>query len=88
MPYVETKKLKFFIDGKSFFELPVKTREEVYEKKTIVVKDYTTGNLLDYNYFSNNYKLTAIDLSEQIELEDLDLKNKLILLKNLKWKKI
>ena len=53
-----------------------------------MVKDYTTGDLLDYNYFSNNYKLTAIDLSEQIELEDLDLKNKLILLKNLKWKKI
>ena len=35
LPYVETKKLKFFIDGKSFFELPVKTREEVYEKKLL-----------------------------------------------------
>ena len=32
--------------------------------------DYTTGNLLDYEYFSNNYKLIAIDLSKQIELED------------------
>ena len=32
--------------------------------------DYTTGNLLDYEYFSNNYKLMAIDLSKQIELED------------------
>ena len=36
--------------------------------------DYTTGNLLDYNYFSNNYKLIAVDLSEQIELENSDLK--------------
>ena len=35
---------------------------------------YTTGNLLDYDYFSNNYKLIAVDLSEQIELENSDLK--------------
>ena len=27
-----------------------------------------TGNLLDYNYFSNHYKLIAIDLSKQIKL--------------------
>ena len=25
----------------------------------------TTGNLLDYEYFSKHYKLIAIDLSEQ-----------------------
>ena len=24
--------------------------------------DYTTGNLLGYDYFSNNYKLCTIDL--------------------------
>ena len=30
--------------------------------------DYATGNLLDYNYFSNHYKLIAIDLSKQIKL--------------------
>ena len=32
--------------------------------------DYTTGNLLDYEYFSKRYKLIAIDLSKQIELEN------------------
>ena len=26
--------------------------------------DYTTGNFLDYEYFSNHYKLIAIDLSK------------------------
>ena len=31
--------------------------------------DYTTGNLLDYEYF--HYKLIAIDLSKQIKLEIL-----------------
>ena len=32
--------------------------------------DDTTGNVLDYEYFSKDYKLFAIDLSEQIELEN------------------
>ena len=36
--------------------------------------DYTTGNLLDYEYFSKDYKLIAIDLNKQIELENPDLK--------------
>ena len=36
--------------------------------------DYTTGNLLDYEYFKDHYKLIAIDLSKQIELENIDLK--------------
>ena len=39
--------------------------------------DYTTGNLLDYEYFSNCYKLIAIDLSKQIELENPDLKQQI-----------
>ena len=39
--------------------------------------DYTTGNLLDYEYFSKHYKLTAIDLSKQIELENPDLKQQI-----------
>ena len=36
--------------------------------------DYTTGNLLDYEYFKDHYKLIAIDLSKQTELENTDLK--------------
>ena len=39
--------------------------------------DWTTGNLLDYEYFSNNYKLIAIDLSNQLELENADLKQEI-----------
>ena len=39
--------------------------------------DYTTGNLLDYEYFSKRYKLIAIDLSKQIELENPDLKQQI-----------
>ena len=39
--------------------------------------DYTTGNLLDYEYFKDHYKLIAIDLSKQIELENPDLKKQI-----------
>ena len=36
--------------------------------------NYTTGNLLDYGYFSKHYKLIAIDLNKQIKLGNSDLK--------------
>ena len=32
--------------------------------------DYTTGDLLDFVYFKENYKLIAIDLSKQTNLKD------------------
>ena len=39
---------------------------------------------MDYEYFSKRYKLTAIDLSKKIELENSDLKQQINLLLNLK----
>ena len=39
--------------------------------------DYTTGNLLDCDYFSKHYKLIAIDLSKQIDLENPDLRQQI-----------
>ena len=38
---------------------------------------YTTGNLLDHEYFSKYYRLIAIDLSKQIQLENLDSKQQI-----------
>ena len=32
--------------------------------------DYTNGNLLDFAYFKQNYKLVVIDLSKQTKLKD------------------
>ena len=48
----------------------VENKEETYEKIIEMSKnnDYVIGNLLDYEYFSKNYKLISIDLSKQIEL--------------------
>ena len=59
--------------------MSVKNKEESYEKIMSIGKnnDYTTGNLLDYEYFSKHYKLIAIDLSKQIELENPDLKQQI-----------
>ena len=67
------------LDGKSFFDVPVKNQEEAYEKIICIGEnnDYTTGNLLDYEYFSKHCKLLAIDLSKQIELENLDLRQQI-----------
>ena len=72
VPNVEIENFNVLIDGKSFFDLPVKNEEEIYEKITEMSRnnDYTTGNLLDYAYFKENYKLIAIDLSKQTELKD------------------
>ena len=32
--------------------------------------NYTTGNLLDFTYYKENYKLIAIDLSKQTKIKD------------------
>ena len=58
---------------KVFFDVPVKNKDEAYQKIIEVSKnsDYTTGNLLDYEYFTKHYKLIAIDLSKQTKLETL-----------------
>ena len=67
VPNVEIKDFNVLIDGKSFFDLPVKNEEEAYEKIMDMSNnnDYTTGNLLDFAYFKENYKLIATDLSKQ-----------------------
>ena len=74
------------IDGKTCFEIPVKNKEEAHEGIVEMSKnnDYTTGNLLDYEYFSKNYNLIAIDISKEIELENPDLKQQINFIGKLK----
>ena len=86
VPNVEIKDYNVLIDGNAFFELPVIYLEESYEK-IIQITDhsgyYTRGNLLDYEYFKEHYKLIAIDLSKQIELENKDIKQQINFIGNL-----
>ena len=79
VPKVEIKDFNVLIDGKPFFEIPVKNKEKAYEAILEMTKNnnYTTGNLLDYEYFKYHYILIAIDLSKQIELENPDLKQQI-----------
>ena len=85
-PSVEIKDYNVLIDGNAFFELPIKNIEETYEK-IIQIRDhsgyYTRDNLLDYEYFKEHYKLIAIDLSKQIELENKDIKQHINFIGNL-----
>ena len=72
LPNFGMKNFNILVDRKNFFALPVKNEEETY-KKIIEMSnnnDYTTGNLLDFGYFIENYKLIAIDLSKQTKLKD------------------
>ena len=70
LPKLMVKDFNVIIDKLAFFDLPIKT-EEAYEKIVDISKnnEYTTGNLLDYDYFKKCYKLIAIGLSKQQVLQ-------------------
>ena len=72
LPRVMVKDYNVIIDKLAFFDLPIKTKEEAYEKSIDISRnnEYTTGNLLDYDYFKKYYKLIAIDLSKQQVLQE------------------
>ena len=58
------------IDGKNCFDQPItKTYENIRKIATAQGDNYTTGCLLDYPFFKENYKMIAIDLSKQQELD-------------------
>ena len=72
LPNVLVKDYNVIIDKLAFFDLPIKTEEEAYEKIIEISRnnEYTTSNLLDYDYFKKHYKLIAIDLSKQQALQE------------------
>ena len=73
LPRIDLKKYNVIIDGRNFYDNPIESDIEKYRelKKVMIgkVEDYTTGSLLDYNYFKEHYKLLAVDLSKQKELD-------------------
>ena len=72
LPKVMVKDYNVTIDKLEFFDLPINTEEEAYEYIIDISRnnEYTTGNLLDYDYFKKYYKLIAIDLSKQQVLQE------------------
>ena len=47
----------------------IKQDDEIKKVSTGQGDDYTTGCLLDYAYFKDNYRLIAVDLSKQKALD-------------------
>ena len=70
MPLIEIKDFNALIENKPFFDpppSPSKRQTRPHEKLIEMSRndDYTTGNLLDFSYHQNYYKLIGIDLSRQ-----------------------
>ena len=67
MLLVEIKDFNALIDNKPFFDQPMKNKQEPYGKLVEMSKnyDFATGNLLDYLYHQNSYKLIGKDLSRK-----------------------
>ena len=60
-------------DGQNLFDQPIRnnliTYDNIWKIATDQGDDYTTGCVLDNNYFNNYYKMLAIDLSKQQALD-------------------
>ena len=72
-PRIDLKKYNVIIDGRNFYDNPIESDIEKYRelKKVMIGKGegHTTGSLFDFNYFDKHYKLVAVDLSKQKELD-------------------
>ena len=68
-PRINITNYNVLIDGKNFYNQPINDVIKQYEKIRKIVTgqggDYTTGCLLDYQYFKDHYDLIAIDLSNK-----------------------
>ena len=55
------------------FDQPIKNNKVTYENTRKIATgqgdDYTTGCLLDYPYFKDNYKMIAVNLGKQQALD-------------------
>ena len=61
------------IDGRNLYDQPINGLTKQYDKvrkiSTGQGDDYTTGCLLDYQYFKDHYRLIAVDLSKKKKLD-------------------
>ena len=73
LPRVNITNYNVLIDGRNFYDQPindlVKQYDEIRKTATGQGDDYTTGCLLDHQYFKDEYNLIAAHLSKQKELD-------------------
>ena len=70
---INLTKFNVLIDGRNFYNQPISDKIRKYDELRKVTsgkrEDYTTGCLLDYEYFKNYYSIIACDLSKQKKLD-------------------
>ena len=73
LPRIDLEKYNVIIDGYNFYDNPIESNIEKYRelKKVMIGKgeDNNTRSLFDFNYFDKHYKLVAVDLSKEKELD-------------------
>ena len=73
LPRMDIKDYNVLIDGRNFYDQNISDDFKKYEELRKVMtgrgEDYTTGSLLDYDYWKKNYKLICCDLSKQRVLD-------------------
>ena len=78
LPRVEIENYNIEIDGRNFYDQPIKNQETNYlikrydELRKVSTRqgdNYTTGCLLDFAYFKKDYRLIAANLSKQRALD-------------------
>ena len=73
LPLVEVKDYNVVINGRNFFDHPIKNNLITYDNIRKIATgqgdDYTTDCSLDYPYFKNYCKMIAINLSKQQALD-------------------
>ena len=73
LPRVEIKNYKVMIDGRNFFDQPIKNNLITYDNIRNIAtgqgNDCTTGCLIDYPYFTIYYKMITNNLTKQQALD-------------------
>ena len=73
LPRGEITNYNVLIDERTFYDQLINDLRKQYDEMRKVSiwygDDYTTGCLLDYAYFKDNYRLIAVDLSKQKDLD-------------------
>ena len=73
LPRVNITNYNVLIDGRNFYDKSIndqiKKCDEIRKTATGQGEDYTTGCLLDYQYFKDYYNLMAVDSSKQRKID-------------------
>ena len=69
LPRADITNFNVLIDSRNFYDQPIGDQIKKYDEIRKIASrqgdDYTTGCLLDYQYFKDHYQLITVDLSKK-----------------------